>query len=134
VRLGNQADADARAAHEAERQAERKARTKRNAIKRKRSKPRPALPPEVYAAKVEGRTCRICTSTNVEAHHLVERKHFPHDDVTQNHPDNIAPYCVEHHAGHTSRMHPLPWSSLNESERRFVLHHKGERWAGKNYA
>jgi len=121
VRLVNQADADARAAHEAERQAERKARTKRNAIKRRRNQPkRLPLPPEAYNAKIEGYGCRVCRERPVEAHHIVDKKHFKHDDPMQHHVDNLMPLCEACHVNHTSQMHPVPWNALFEQEQRFV--------------
>jgi len=103
--------------------------------RKKPAKPkRLPLPPAIYHQKVAGRTCRLCERTDVEAHHLVERKHFAPDDPLQHHADNIAPLCRDHHAGHTSRNHPMPWSALSPDEQRFVVWAKDETWARRVYA
>lgn len=113
--------------------AAKKAAKKPARLKQTRKKRLP-LPPAVYAEKIAGRSCRLCDRLDVEAHHLVDKKHFAHDDPMQHHADNVAGYCVQHHSGHTSSMHKIPASSLTADELRFVVWAKGEAWLQRNYA
>lgn len=103
--------------------AKKKAAAKKNPhLKRSRKKPRLPLPLDAYQEKIADKYCRVCSAIPVEAHHIVDKKHFKHKDEMQHHPDNLMPLCAKCHDGHTSQLHPVPWRKLFPNEQAFVEH------------
>lgn len=95
-------------------------RRKLAAAKKRSKKKRLPLPADVYKQKIIQKCCRKCYASPVEAHHIVDKKHFKPLDPLQHHPDNLMPLCAKCHDGHTSQLHPVSWRSLFPDEQAFV--------------
>ena len=83
--------------------------------------------------KISRRSCRMCTNSSVEWHHIVPRGKFAKYDPSMHHPDNAMPLCHYHHQAHHTTMNRVPRNQLTSKEETFAIAKMGKGWFDKWY-
>jgi hypothetical protein len=93
----------------------------------KRARRPPRSPSEIEAAAawakgVKAKPCALCGAKGVDAHHIITKQKLREvaaadgldvQSLLWDHRNRLA-LCRRHHEAHHSRMHPVPWTVLEQ--------------------